>query len=165
MNRFWSFVLLATLLAGMWWVWSGLNKPQLLALGALSIGLILLTLHRMTRLFGQTAWHVWPLYLRIGTWGYFLWLIKEIVLSSLKVTLEIWSPKPNIQPAIGWIKADTDRESETALYAHSITLTPGTTCLQVKRGALCIHALDHASLKELEQGQMAQRIYTTRLEK
>jgi multicomponent Na+:H+ antiporter subunit E len=43
-------------------------------------------------------------------------------------------------------------------YANSITLTPGTISVDVKRGEILVHALTREGAKELLTGEMDRRV-------
>ncbi|MDP2941313.1 MAG: Na+/H+ antiporter subunit E [Candidatus Omnitrophota bacterium] len=82
----------------------------------------------------------------------FLW---ECLKANIDVALRVLNPKLPINPGI--VKVKTTLRSDTALafLANSITLTPGTLCVDIdpQEGALYIHWIDVKSQKEQEATQ------------
>ncbi|MGB5511690.1 MAG: Na+/H+ antiporter subunit E [Woeseiaceae bacterium] len=150
-------VLLVPLVAA-WLLWSGIYKPLLLALGLFSCFLTIYIKHRMdyfaTDLFA----------LRFGRrlLGFWLWLGKEVVKSSLDVARIVLSPSLPISPKVVRIKASGEHPVDQAILANSITLTPGTLALDVYKGEITVHALTQAGADELERGEMDQRVFALR---
>lgn len=150
-------VLLVPLVAA-WLLWSGVYKPLLLALGLFSCFLTIYIKHRMdyfaTDLFA----------LRFGRrlLGFWLWLGKEVVKSSLDVARIVLSPSLPISPKVVRIKASGEHPVDQAILANSITLTPGTLALDVYKGEITVHALTQAGADELERGEMDQRVFALR---
>ena len=70
--------------------------------------------------------------------------IYELVLSTLKVTRLVLTPKMDLKPGIFAYPLRVDRDAEIALLANLITLTPGTLSVDVSedRRTLYVHALD-----------------------
>ena len=147
---------LAITLALLWLLLSGLFKTQLLILGVLSVALVAWLGNRMQVLShgGQ------PLYFRLThIAGYWAWLGYQILLSNIDVIKRVYSPTMNIRPALRRIEATPDTELGRAIYANSITLTPGTTAINfTPDDHVLVHALHESSLEELEDGEMAERI-------
>ncbi len=85
---------------------------------------------------------------------YFIWLIKEILVSSFKVIKIIWSPKLNLQPVLEWVEHGQNNDPNIVLYANSITLTPGTVTLDISNNTLLIHALEQSSIESLKIGNL-----------
>ena len=85
---------------------------------------------------------------------YFLWLIKEIIKSSLSVAKIIIRKDMNIKPVFEWIDSEQKNDFGIALYANSITLTPGTVTIDIKNNVLLIHALEQASIDALKNGKL-----------
>ncbi|MEM8659815.1 MAG: Na+/H+ antiporter subunit E, partial [Pseudomonadota bacterium] len=88
-----SLLLLFVTLAIVWLLWSGLYKPLVLGLGVFSCFLSVLLAHRMGFFRHQAMWRVLP---RLP--GYWWWVLKEIVSSSIDVAKIVLSPKLEISP-------------------------------------------------------------------
>ena len=145
---------LLVLLAAAWLLWSGLYKPLLLGLGALSCVLVVYLAIRM-RLTDARFFALGLIPRMFGFWG---WLLKEIVKSNIEVARVILDPKLRMQPQIVEIDADTQLETGQAILGNSITLTPGTVTLDVYDGKLSVHCLTDAGARALQEGEMNRRV-------
>lgn len=147
---------LAVTLLITWLLLSGLFKAQLLILGALSIALVVWLSRRMRVLEHRGQ----PLYFKLGgLLRYWSWLIVEIVRSNVDVCRRVLSPTLPIRPALRTVAATPQSELGDVIYANSITLTPGTTAINfTPAGDVLVHALDDASLADLDTGRMAERV-------
>ena len=150
-------VLLIPLVAA-WLLWSGLYKPLLLGLGLFSCVLTIYIKHRME--YFQTEMFALQFGRRLI--GYWLWLAKEVVKSSLDVARIIVTPSLPISPEVVTIKASCNQPVDQATLANSITLTPGTLALDVYKGEITVHALTKAGADELRKGEMDRRILALR---
>ena len=139
-----------------WLLLSGLAKPLLLFMGLVSAILVTWLSNRMRVL--QHAGQ--PIYFRfMHIFGYWFWLGKQIFLSNIDVTRRVLRPKMPIKPTLRRVSATLDTEIGRVIYANSITLTPGTTAINITLdGDILVHALHEDSLYELEQGEMAAHI-------
>lgn len=90
--------------------------------------------------------------------AYFFWLAKEICMSSISMTQLIWDPMHKLKPAYGRVPALQATELGKALYANSITLTPGTIAIDLEDGEILVHAMQESGFDDLKQGVMANRI-------
>ena len=96
--------------------------------------------------------------------GYWLWLAKEVIKSSLDVARIVLSPSLPISPQVVKIKASCAHPVDQAILANSITLTPGTVALDVHEGEITVHALTKAGAEELKKGEMDRRVAALREE-
>ena len=153
-------LVLGLLLIAAWLLWSGLYKPLLLALGALSCGLTLYVVHRMAY-FDRD---MFVFNYKLGLLGFWAWLAREIVRSSLEVTRVVLRRDLNVKPEVVALDAtDLDRLDQ-ALLGNSITLTPGTLTLDVHEGRLLVHAMTAEGAAALQQGEMQRRVTELRSE-
>ena len=86
------------------------------------------------------------------------WLIKEIVVSNLKVAWLILQPKPRLHSHL--IEVPTAQQSDLgrAMYANSITLTPGTVTVRIDDDKVLVHCLDDDAAEGLRSGEMDRRV-------
>lgn len=137
-----------------WLLLSGHLDALLLAMGALSVGLVVWFLGRMDRVDGE------PGALPPGPrpLGYLVWLMWCVVKSNIDVARRVWHPRLPIQPV--WTRLDTRVSTplEKTLYANSITLTPGTLTTEVLDDHFMIHSLTQEGIDELREGEMERRI-------
>ncbi|GAB1260815.1 Na+/H+ antiporter subunit E [Aurantivibrio plasticivorans] len=146
----------ALLLAVFWLLLSGYFMPLMLGFGVLSVLIVLVLLARMDKVDGDPK--------HIGTGHrmvrYSLWLIWQIVLSSLQVTRLVWAPTSKLSPSLEKIPVSIPEETKRVIYANSITLTPGTLSVDLEDGEVTVHALQKESIDELKTGSMESKITT-----
>ncbi len=151
-------ILLAIILAVAWLLWSGLYKPLLLGLGVVSLVLTMYLLARMGYFRYDTfAFRYSPRL--VGFWG---WLSKEIVLSSLDVARKVLAPTIDVTPTTLKLDVSDLEPVDQALLGNSITLTPGTLTLDVHDGRLLVHALTENGAEGLRDGEMHRRVRALR---
>jgi len=152
----------SVLLFAAWLVWSGgYSIPGshhfhalVLALGVLSCGVVLYLHMRMEREHDDRT-----SYLRaLGLLTYLPWLIWQIVIANYQVIRIILDPSLPIQPQLVVIRGRLRTDFGWTVLANSITLTPGTLTLDVRNGALLIHALTDAHAEDIASGVFAERV-------
>lgn len=124
-------------LALLWLGLSGHYTPLILSFGALSIVFIVFLVSRM----GILDTEGMPLQLGTRFVLYWGWLGMEIVKSNLHVVRIILSPNMPINPQIIRFPSTQKTDLGQVIYANSITLTPGTTTIEIENGQILIHAL------------------------
>jgi len=145
---------LAVSLVAFWALNSGLFKPLMYILGSISVLLVLFIASRMNVIDKESQ----PIYLTKSIPGYYCWLLKELVLSNIKVVGTIWRVNLKLQPALAPLKMDQLSDMGKVLYANSLSLTPGTVTTQVTENSITVHALDKSSVTDLESGEMEARV-------
>ena len=73
---------------------------------------------------------------------YILVLIKQLIISNIKIAIRILSPDMKLSPAIVGVKTELKSDWKKLLLANSITLTPGTLTLDVKEDMLYLHVIE-----------------------
>jgi multicomponent Na+:H+ antiporter subunit E len=135
----------------LWWVLSGSAEMPLLYLGLLSVLAIAacwMHLHRHHPLHPR-VWVRFP--------AYAMWLYAEAVKAAWSVTRLIWS-RGALSPQILSLPHGQVQEGAMTLYAHSITLTPGTLTVAQEGDALRIHALRGEDIASLETEVMKGKV-------
>ena len=94
----------------------------------------------------------------LAMFSYCAWLIKEIVTSSVNISLKMWQLEPDISPQAEWIPHNLGNDTQIAIFANSITLTPGTVTIGTGEGGLYVHSLTEDSMESLKQGKMLGRV-------
>ena len=89
--------------------------------------------------------------------AYVPWLLKEIFVANLEVAKVILDPKLPISPRMVVFHGSQQTDLGRAIYANSITLTPGTITTGVEGQDFQIHALRAADLESEEQADMDRR--------
>jgi multicomponent Na+:H+ antiporter subunit E len=151
-------ILLLLALAVTWLGWSGLYKPLLLSLGVFSCALTIYLIRRM----GYFQSEVYALNYGGRLLGYWVWLAREMVLSSLEVSRVVLSPSLPVSPRIIEIRATAQHTLDQAILGNSITVTPGTLTLDVYEGVLKVHCLTESVAESLLSGEMDRRVAALR---
>jgi multicomponent Na+:H+ antiporter subunit E len=137
-----------------WLALSGHYTPMLVAAGMASGMLCMLVALRLRMV--DADGH--PIHLLGRALGYYPWLLREMIKSAYRVTKIVLHPKLPISPTMTTLKTSQLTAAGIATYANSITLTPGTLTVGVRRGELVIHALTRADAIDLEAGDMDRRV-------
>lgn len=153
-----QILLLLALLIAAWVLWSGLYQPLLLILGCFSCLLTVYLTHRM----GYFENNVFALRFGVRLFGYWAWLAREVVRSSLEVARVVLNPSLPISPQIVEITATATHPVDQAMLGNSITLTPGTLTLDVHQGLIKVHCLTTSGADDLRKGEMNRRVAALR---
>lgn len=147
-----AMLMLLSALVVAWLAWSGLYKPLLLVLGFFSCMLCVYLADRMG-FFNRLA------LVRVITRlpGYWVWVFREVIVSSWDVARTILHPNMPISPTVVEIDTGTDNEAVQVILANSITLSPGTVTLDLHQGKLKVHCLTHAGAEALLSGEAQRR--------
>jgi len=149
-----SLGLLTASLSAAWLLWSGIYKPMLLGLGAFSVALVVWLVCRAETVDkGPVAPRHWR---RLP--GFWLWLLREVYVSSSRVARLVLSPRLAISPTTVEIEALPKTRLGQATLGNSITLTPGTVTLDVFEGKLLLHALTREDAEAVAAGEMNRRV-------
>jgi multicomponent Na+:H+ antiporter subunit E len=150
-----SLIILIVILVGFWASNSGLFKPLLIGLGAVSVVLVAWLTHRLSLLnHGKSAIR----FSRVP--GYLAWLSVQVIKSNLDVARRIWRGQSAVSPAVATIPLPPLSDAGKVLYANSITLTPGTVAMDIdeERNVILVHALSAEGIEDLKTGFMANRV-------
>jgi multicomponent Na+:H+ antiporter subunit E len=148
------FVSLATALFVFWLALSGHYTLFLVVSGAgcaLAVALVAVRV----RSFDQEGV---PIEFIPGAFTYIPWLVWEILKSAWAVSKIIVDPRLPISPTMTIVKASQRTSTGIAIYANSITLTPGTITVGVDGNDLTVHALVGGGADDLEAGGMDRRV-------
>lgn len=120
-----------------WFALSGETSPLFLFLGAVSV-LLALWLAARLRIIDRDAspYHRAPNMLVYGGW-----LMVEIVKANIAVIRKIIGPSHAIDPVVVNVTTTASTDLGKAMFANSITLTPGTVTVDVDGDKLVVHAL------------------------
>ncbi|MBL4623011.1 MAG: Na+/H+ antiporter subunit E [Immundisolibacteraceae bacterium] len=158
MNRLVHGTSLALTLAVIWYLLSGHTEALLLGLGCGSAATITWLALRMDLIDHEGH----PLHLTFRAPLFWVWLMWEIIKANGQVIKIILDPKLPINPRRFRVPASQKTDIGKVIYANSITLTPGTICLDVTESDLDIHALTADGELGLKSGEMDRLV--TRLE-
>lgn len=133
-----------------WLALSGHYNSLLLSFGIASTVLVVWLSGRMDIVDEEgVPYQIW-----FRTLLYLPWLLKEILVANLAVAKIILDPKLPISPSIVVFHGSQATDIGRALYANSITLTPGTITTGVEGQEYEIHALSAADLETDEESKM-----------
>lgn len=149
-----SLFALTVVLVIAWLLWSGIYTPMLLGLGALSIALTLYLAVRVN-FFAHTE-GLLGLLPRLP--GYWMWLIKEIIVSSWDVARIVLSPSLPISPTLVTLRSRRDEELPQVILGNSITLSPGTVTLDIDEYEVLVHCISEAGADALLSGELLRRV-------
>lgn len=148
---------LVGLLAGLvvlWLLLSGHYTPLLLGLGALSCLFTAWLCHRLGLIDGECV----PIALLPRLPGYTAWLLGQIFKSNVDVAWRILRPGRHISPTMVSLTAGQQTALGQAIFANSVTLTPGTLTVGLTRGSAQVHALCENGTDDLEGGDIDRRV-------
>lgn len=90
---------------------------------------------------------------------YMLWLLKELTLSNIDVARTAWKKEMPLEPEIIKFRIDLDNPIAVTLLSNSITLTPGTTNLNITSdNVYSVHALTVTAAEGIRSGAMAEKV-------
>jgi multicomponent Na+:H+ antiporter subunit E len=149
---------LFVLLFAVWLLWSGHYNPFLISMGVVSCLLVAAIAHRMRVADEEGV----PLEISLRGLVYLPYLLMEIVKANIDVARRILSPRLPIGPRIFRTRALQKSDLGRAIYANSITLTPGTVSIGVEEDEITVHALTREAEEGVLTDEMNQRV--TRVE-
>ena len=145
-------------LFGIWLLWSGIYNPLLISLGGISCIFVAFVAVRLG--LSDNEGSLIGMVFRMIT--YLPWLIWAIAKANVDVTAQILSPQLRIKPEMVEVETGQKTALGQAIYANSITLTPGTVSVDVGEGRILVHALTRESAEDLQTGEMDRKV--TKLE-
>ena len=159
-SRVFKAVLLGCVLYLLWLGMSGLYKPLLLILAALSVSLVVAIIARLGILDTEGV----PLLVRFRRMAlYMFWLIWEVLKADWAVTKVILGAKPDLGQRLLRVPATTRTDLGKVVYANSITLTPGTITVETEGDTFIVHALNDEAADLAALRFMNDRVCATEL--
>ncbi len=89
---------------------------------------------------------------------YLIWLVQEIIISNFRIARIILSRRPELHRRVVHSKVKQRTTLGVAIYANSITLTPGTVTLDAEADDLSVHVLTRRCADDLLGDEMNQRV-------
>ncbi|MGB1298731.1 MAG: Na+/H+ antiporter subunit E, partial [Psychrobium sp.] len=123
-------------------------------LGVVSVILVVGLLYKMDK--NDEQIQALPVTPRFFT--YVGWLLVQVVKSSVQVTKLVWTRGKTVEPTLATLSIKDKSINTRVLYANSITLTPGTLCIDIDGENVTVHALQQKSIAQLNKGEMARRV-------
>ena len=141
-------------LYGLWLALSGHYTPFLLAIGAVCAAFAVAVAVRMDVVDHEGH----PVHLGYRIPLYWAWLAIQILVSALKVSRIVLSPRLRIDPVLETVPSSQKTDLGKVIYANSITLTPGTLTTSVTADGIEVHALTRRGMDELKTSDMDRRV-------
>jgi multicomponent Na+:H+ antiporter subunit E len=144
------------LLMTLWILLSGHFDWFHLALGVLSVGLVVAINRPQGFLPREDAALVDLNFRRLLL--YIPWLGKEMVLSALHVARVTLSPRMPLAPDMIIFKSEQPNDMARMILGNSITLTPGTLTVDLDQQQFLVHALTPTTAEGLLNGTMQEKV-------
>ena len=145
---------LSTLLSFFWLINSGHYTPLILFFMVVSV----IFVAKLCRMMDTVDSESLPLHLILTIPGYWVWLIKEVIVANIAVARCVWQGSGSINPTAFPVKANQKTDLGIVIYANSITLTPGTVSIDLNGDEITVHALTSESAADLRTGEMDRRV-------
>lgn len=148
-------IVLFIVLLGFWAVlsgeldWSDTHNRYLMICGVVSCALATLLARRIGFLEKEGPF----LRMALKLVPYMIWLSWQTLVSAWDVARHVWRPKLSIDPSMVRASYTLKHELSVAIYANSITLTPGTQTIGIdtEKREFMIHQLTPAGQKGLQE--------------
>lgn len=167
-KRYWnrrlaSIIIQFAILFAFWVVLSGRYEAKYLSFGVLSAGLVTFLTNDL----------FYPLYYRgdkggtktrvvfLQLWrfmAYLPWLIFGIIKANLQVAYLVLHPRMPIEPVMLQFRTRLRGSLAQVIVANSITLTPGTTTVNLEEGRYTIHVLAPPAAKDILQAKLQNKV-------
>lgn len=86
------------------------------------------------------------------------WLLWQMMLSAVQVARVVIHPRRHLNPQLIQFQSLQPSLIANVVFAHSITLTPGTLTIELRDKHLVVHALTARTAADLLSGEMARRV-------
>ncbi|MBM4441431.1 MAG: Na+/H+ antiporter subunit E [Candidatus Rokubacteria bacterium] len=93
-----------------------------------------------------------------GLLAYLPWLLREVWLSNIQVLKLVLDPRLPIDPGLVRVPVRFSSDLARAVFANSITLTPGTITIETGPDEFLVHALTREAADDVRAGGMARRV-------
>ena len=141
-----------------WFILSGITSLFMLSLGLISAVFVSYLINRMDLIDHEISFHS---FISGKLILYLFWLLKEIIISNIKVCSYILLPNKKINPEIINIESGQKSDFAHVIYANSITLTPGTVTINIDDDKFTVHTLDKTFKDSLLSGDMQTKVMST----
>ncbi len=147
-------IALIIVLVTLWLVLSGyFNKPLLLWLGSASVIFTIILTIRMRIIDNESV----PYFNLFRMVPYLVWLVVEIWKSTIIISATILRPDMVLTPRLIRVKTLPSSGFGRALFANSITLTPGTVSIDLDDDEVIVHTLLKEMTNRGDFAEMARR--------
>ncbi len=150
------FLVLSVLMFGLWLLLSGVYIPRLIITGGIASLAVAYIVDRAGLLDREGV----PVEFIPRGVVYWLWLMWEIIKSSVNVTKIILSPRLPISPTMITFNPSQKTDMGRVTHANSITLTPGTIAVGISssENTIQVHAIEKAGALDCVGSDMDKRV-------
>jgi multicomponent Na+:H+ antiporter subunit E len=145
---------LGVLLFALWLGLSGQLNAMLVAVGLVSILVILYIAYRMDTIDRE----IYPAHMTVLLLRFWLFLAREIIIANIDVIRRIFRPGKNISPQLFELPLTLKSDVSRVIYANAITMTPGTVSANLDKKTITIHTLSIEAAEDLSSGRMASAV-------
>ncbi|MAS08484.1 Na+/H+ antiporter subunit E [Salinisphaera sp.] len=138
----------------LWLALSGHYNVVFLSLGAVSCGLVFWLCWRMRLINDECV----PISIVARLPAYTVWLLAEIARSNVEVVRQLLGPARNIHPSLVRVRVSQRTDLGRAIFANSVTLTPGTVTIELQGGQAVIHSLSRIADTDVTEGEMNAKV-------
>lgn len=147
---------MAILLFALWIILNGHWTTEIAVTGAVLTVMIYLLCWKFMDYSPKREWRI---FCRLpAVLGYVLWLIGEVFRAAWSVLKLIWTPGQECEPQLVSFTPDLKTGWGKTILANSITLTPGTITVGIRKGKYLVHALDRDFAEGIDNNEMLQRV-------
>ena len=167
-KRYWhkklaSIIIQFAILFAFWLVLSGRYEAKYLSFGVLSAGLVtFLTNDLFYSLYyraDKDKAKTWLVLVQLWHFlAYLPWLLSRIIIANLQVTYLVLHPRMPIEPVLLQFRTRLRGSLAQVIVANSITLTPGTTTVNLEEGKYIIHVLVPSAAGEILQAKLQNKV-------
>jgi multicomponent Na+:H+ antiporter subunit E len=143
-------VILATIFSGLWWLLSNGSADSW------TVGLPVVV---AATLVGQSLMDRIPVSIRLqGLISFIVFFIYESIRGGIDVARRTLPPRMNIQPHFYYYQTHIQQPMARILFCNSISLLPGTLCVQMQGDQIEIHALSSNNEVEKELTKLENKV-------
>ncbi|MDQ8202069.1 Na+/H+ antiporter subunit E [Pelagicoccus sp. SDUM812003] len=136
-----------------WALFSGKMDAFHLGVGALSVGLLFWLQSRLPAFRKSGERGIRP----VAAFFYSFWLLWQMLASAWYVACRILGPQSEIKPRVFRFRCPMPSQVNAAIFANSITLTPGTLTVDLEGDEFVVHALTPITAQDVLNGEMARK--------
>lgn len=104
------------------------------------------------------SYYIFRLDIFLSFLKYTIWMVGEIYRSTNYLIKLLYRSEKQIEPVYGIINTDDLNQAEKAIFANSITLTPGTITILIKENYIIVHAISIELFEELKEGKLKSKV-------
>ena len=140
LSYFFSYFKIIALFVILWTIFSGSDKPLMIACGIIGV-VATFVLCVKGKIVSKQSYII-----KLSFFKYVYILIRDVIVSSIKMTKIIYSNKININPGTITMNVSKLTNQEKVLFSNLVTMTPGTFVIAIEGDNFLIHSLNKNDL-------------------